>query len=108
MAHADVNDLVPVGKNGKFFGYADKRQLRDNPKLKLFDKAKAAAEVALQEQKAAEAELKAAEALAVKDAELAKKQAADAKAKEEALKKADKEEKALTAKEAAEKKKAVK
>lgn len=57
MARKDTSETFPVSKNGKFLGYADERQLRANPKLKRFDKAKAAAELAAREQKEAAAEL---------------------------------------------------
>lgn len=57
MARKDISETFPVSKNGKFIGYADERQLRANPKLKRFDKAKAAAQVAAREEKEAAAEL---------------------------------------------------
>lgn len=51
MANADISKIIPVSKNGKFFGYADERQVKRTKSLKPFDKAKAAAEVALREEK---------------------------------------------------------
>lgn len=33
--------LIPVTKNGKFFGYADEKQIAANPALEVFDAAKA-------------------------------------------------------------------
>lgn len=57
MKSDENTQLIPVSKNGKFFGYADEKQLKSNPSLKPYDKMKAAAAIALEERTAAEAEL---------------------------------------------------
>jgi hypothetical protein len=108
MANADISDVVPVSKNGKFFGYADKRQLKANPLLKPFDKAKAAAEIALREQKTAEEELKEQELIDKRTKKLAADQAAEEAKKLKQAEDLAAEEKALAEKEAAEAKKAAK
>ena len=58
--------MIPVSKNGKFFGYADEKQIATHPSLEVFDEAKA---------QAIEAKAK---------VEVAKVEAADAQAKTDA------------------------
>jgi len=93
MTKPDINNLVPVEKNGKFLGYADARQLKRNKSIKPYDKAKAAAKIALQEQKKAEEDLKKEELIAARD----KKAEEDLK-KEELIAARDKNAKAPPAK----------
>lgn len=49
-------ETFPVTKNGKFFGYADARQIAANPSLELYDERKAAVIEAEQKVAAAKAD----------------------------------------------------
>lgn len=77
-----VMPKMPVSKNGKFFGYADARQIARNASLEVFDASKAEAierAKVVDEQKAADAKAaemrKASEGKAADPADVVKKPA---------------------------------
>lgn len=57
-----ADDLIPVTKNGKFFGYADAKQIARTPSLEVFDPREAKAlehKAAVEKQAKADEEAKA-------------------------------------------------